>query len=222
MRLTAGFIALASALTLGLTGVASAQQTGPVGPAGPAGPMGPIGPIGPTGPMGPLGPKGMIGLTGPSGAKGATGATGPAGPAGPAGPSFARGHFRSGTHTAGTSYVTMATVDMPKGLYVVNGKASTYQKEILGTTWYAMVSCRLLQKSAAGAETVLDTSHTEVSDDGSERATLSVMSFAYVPEGTDKLMLQCKDDGGIGGEMNELNNLKVMAQQVGGYSLAVN
>jgi hypothetical protein len=44
-----------------------------------------------------------------------------------------------------------------------------------------------------------------------------------VPEGsTDKLMLQCKDDGGIGGELNSLNNLKVMAQLVGGYSLAIN
>ena len=36
-----------------------------------------------------------------------------------------------------------------QGLHVVSGKASTYEREALGTTWLAMVSCRLLQKSAA-------------------------------------------------------------------------
>jgi hypothetical protein len=163
------------------------------------------------------GPKGATGAQGPAGPKGATG------PQGPAGPSFARGHFRTGEKYVGTSYETLATVDMPAGMYVLSGKASTYQHEILGTDWWAMVSCRLLQKSPAGAETVQDTSHTEVNDDYNERASLGLMGLAYVPAGqTDKLHLQCKDDGGVGGEMNSINNIKVIAQQVGGYTAAVN
>ena len=86
-----------------------------------------------------------------------------------------------------------------------------------------MVSCRLLQKSPAGAETVQDTSHTEVNDDYNERASLSLMGLAYVPAGqTDKLHLQCKDDGGVGGEMNTITNIKVIAQQVGGYTALAN
>ena len=163
------------------------------------------------------GPKGATGAQGPAGPKGATG------PQGPAGPSFARGHFRTGEKYVGTSYETLATVDMPAGMYVLSGKASTYQQEILGTDWWAMVSCRLLQKSPAGAETVQDTSHTEVNDDYNERASLGLMGLAYVPAGqTDKLHLQCKDDGGVGGEMNSINNIKVIAQQVGGYTAAAN
>ena len=64
--------------------------------------------------------------------------------------------------------------------------------------------------------------HTEVSDDYNERASLPLMGFAYVPSGTDKLHLQCKDDGGIGGDLNDLNNIKVIAQSVGGYSALAN
>ena len=112
---------------------------------------------------------------------------------------FARGHFRTGEQDVGTSYATVATVDMPAGLYALSGKASVYLREALGTEWWAMVTCRLLQKSPAGAETVHDVSHTEVSDDYNERGSLSVMGLAYVPAGqTDKLHLQCKDDGGVG------------------------
>ena len=49
------------------------------------------------------------------------------------------------------------------------------------------------------------------------------MGLAYVPAGqTDKLHLQCKDDGGFGGDLTTLNNIKVIAMQVGGYSAAVN
>jgi hypothetical protein len=164
-----------------------------------------------TGSPGPVGPQG------PAGPKGATG------PQGPAGPSFARGHFRTSTHNVGTSYQTLATVDMPAGMHAISGKASIYISEILGTEWWAMVSCRLLQKSPAGAETAHDVSHTEVSDDYNERSSLSLMGLAYVPAGqTDKLHLQCTDDGGIGGELTTLNNVKVIAQQVGGYTALAN
>ena len=66
-------------------------------------------------------------------------------------------------------------------------------------------------------------SHTEVSDDYNERASLGLMGLAYVPAGqTDKLHLQCKDDGGIGGDLTTLNNIKLIAQQVGGYTAIAN
>ena len=119
--------------------------------------------------------------------------------------------------------MTLATVDLPAGLHVLAGKASTYEREALGTEWWAMVSCRLLQKSPAGAETEQDVSHMEVGDDYNQRATLGLMGLAYVPAGqTDKLHLQCKDDGGIGGDLNHVTNVKVIAQEVGGYSAVVN
>ena len=76
-------------------------------------------------------------------------------------------------------------------------------REALGTEWWAMVSCRLLQKSPAGAETMQDVSHTEVSDDYNERASLGLMGLAYVPPPARRqLHLQCKDDGGFGGDLD--------------------
>ena len=163
------------------------------------------------------GPKGATGAQGPAGPKGATG------PQGAAGVSFARGHFRNGSHTIGTDYTTLATVDMPSGMFMLSGKANVYLSEMPVLEMWSMHTCRLLQKASSGAETVHDIATTEVSDDYSERSNLSMMGLAYVPPGqTDKLHLQCKDDGGIGGDMNSVNNIKVIAQQVGGYTAAVN
>jgi hypothetical protein len=163
-----------------------------------------------TGSPGPAGPQG------PAGPKGATGAQGPAGI------SFARGHFRTGAKEVGVAYENVASVDLPKGMHSVAGKLSIYEPELLAGKLWAEVDCRLLQKSAAGAETVLDVTHAEVTDDWIERASMSLMGLAYVPEGTDKLHLQCRDSGGVGGDYLQLNNVKVMAHQVGGYTALVN
>jgi hypothetical protein len=162
------------------------------------------------------GQKGDTGPQGPAGPKGATG------PQGPAGPSFARGHFRTGNKTLSPNWTNLASVDLPKGMHTAMGKAVTNQLEVLGFEVWTTVRCRLLQRSAAGAETVLDEPKAEVGDEGNERSTMSMMGLAYVPEGTDKLHLQCMWDDGDGGNENRLDHIKLIAQQVGGYTALVN
>jgi hypothetical protein len=163
------------------------------------------------------GPKGATGPQGPAGPKGATG------PQGPAGKSFARGHFRTGWFDASLDYETFATVDLPAGLYSLAGKANLYNEEMPVASTWATVSCRLLQKAASGAQTVHDITRAEVGDDYNEHASVSLLGLAEVPAGqTDKLHLQCKDDGGVGGYMTQVSNVKVLAQEVGGYTKFVN
>lgn len=160
------------------------------------------------------------GPAGPKGATGATGAKGATGPQGPAGPSFARANYKGGTwHQVGTSYATLAEVDLPKGMHTIQGKLTTGQGEVPLIEAWARVTCRIIQRSAGGAETLIDYTQAEVGDNANEFAALSMIGVAYVPEGTDKAFLQCKDDGGPGGEYNNLAHIKLIAQQVGGYSL---
>ena len=64
-----------------------------------------------------------------------------------------------------------------------------------------------------------DIATTEISDDSNDRATISLMGLAYVPAGqTDKLHLQCKDDGLVGGDFNSVDHVKLIAAQIGGYT----
>ena len=114
----------------------------------------------------------------------------------------------------GTSYETVATVDLPAGLYALSGKASVYMREALGTR---VVGDGLLPPAAEvrrPAPRPCRTSRTPRSPTTTTSArSLSVMGLAYVPAGqTDKLHLQCKDDGGVGGDLTTLNNVKVIAQ----------
>jgi hypothetical protein len=162
------------------------------------------------------GPKGATGAQGPAGPKGATGAQGPAGI------SFARGHFRTSRKMLNHNWTTYATVDLPKGMHTVMGKAVTHQDELLGFAIWTEVGCRLVQRSAAGAETVIDVAQTEVGDNDNESATMAMMGFAYVPEGTDKLHLQCERVHEVGYQDNWVDDIKVIAQQVGGYTALAN
>ena len=173
---------------------------------------------GPMGPMGPAGPKGATGATGPMGPKGATG------PQGPAGPSFVRGHFRVGSHGIPSDYATYASVSMPQGLYQVSGKAVAYESEYPIISVWAMVSCRLLQQNADGSTAILDIAQTDIGDDGPERATLAMQGLANVSSGTATLKLQCHDNGMLtgGGSLDELQHVKVFAQQVGGWTATAN
>jgi hypothetical protein len=235
MRLTRSSLALAGALTLALAGTAQAaipnNQTG-VYSACMANATGALrlidfqasgnsctatekimgwntaGPKGATGPQGPAGPAGPKGATGPQG---------------PAGVSFARGHVRNDNQDIGTSYTTLATVDLTAGLHQVSGKANVYIGEAPFIEVWAVNTCRLLQKASSGAETVHDVASEEIGDDYNDRASMSMMGLAYVPAGhTDKLHLQCKDDGLVGGELNSVNNVKLIAAQVGGYTAKLN
>jgi hypothetical protein len=168
-----------------------------------------------TGPQGPPGPQGP---------KGATGATGPQGPQGPAGPSFARAHFRSGYFDTGTSYASYAHVDLPAGLYTVSAKAGGWMDfpQVGPYSYWAQLTCRV-RAVVDGETTNLDYAQFELSDHGPELGAMSLMGVLYVPAGKSATVhLDCKDDGGQGGDILELRYPKLMAQQVGGWTAAIN
>ena len=233
MRITLPRVALAGALALGLSGAAVASVPAPDGqvracydakgnmhlidaaasdaqmPSTCSDKETPIswnqtGPTGPQGAQGPQGPKG---------------ATGAQGPQGPAGPSFVRAHYTA-KWLPGSDYDTVVTVDMPQGLHMVSGKAIAYQSEYPIISVYSMITCRLQQVNADGSTEILDISQEEVGDDDSERGTLALQGLANVKSGTAKLNLQCHDNGLLtgGGEFDELQHIKVFAQEVGGWT----
>jgi hypothetical protein len=70
--------------------------------------------IGPQGPQGIQGPQGPMGAVGPQGPTGPTGATGPAGTSG-----FSHIYTASGGNNLNNSQVTMASVTVPAGSYLV-------------------------------------------------------------------------------------------------------
>jgi len=168
---------------------------------------------GPAGVQGPKGTTGATGATGPAGPKGATGATGAMGPAGP---SFVWARFPSAKFSPVATYATVAEVGVPKGLYRVSGKAIAYMKEYLGLELWSVVTCRLAQVTPDGT-TAIDHAQTDISDNGPERAMLSLEGLMYAATGTD-LVMQCKDGDEFGSELNELQHVKLFAQQVGGYT----
>lgn len=154
------------------------------------------------------------GPQGPAGPKGATGAQGPAGP------SYARANYKGGSyHDVPTSYTTLAELQLPKGHHTVQAKLTAIAFETMGISTWARVTCRVIQQSANNAQTLIDYSQAEVGDDDNEYAALAMIGVAYVPEGTDKLLLQCGDDGGPGGEELRLAHIKLLAQEVGGASI---
>jgi hypothetical protein len=77
-----------------------AELIGPQGPAGPQGPTGPTGPAGPTGPTGPQGPAGANGV----------------------------GHAwtGSGSSTINNTQVTLASVTVPAGSYLIFAEGSVF------------------------------------------------------------------------------------------------
>jgi hypothetical protein len=165
------------------------NHTGPAGPAGAAGPAGPQGPAGPSGPKGDTGP---------------------------AGPSFVWARFPSTTFQPTDEYTTVATVEVPKGLYKVSAKTEAYVKEWYGMEVWTVITCRLAQIGPNGT-TVLDHAQTDVSDNGPERAMMSLESLMNAETSGEEVRLQCKDGDEIGSEFAQLEHSKLFAQQVGGY-----
>ena len=78
-----------------------AELIGPQGPAGPQGPVGPTGPEGPTGPQGPQGPQGTPGENG-----------------------VAHAWTGSGQASISNSQVTLASVTVPGGSYLIFAEAT--------------------------------------------------------------------------------------------------
>ena len=159
---------------------------GPQGPAGndgaagAAGAVGPQGPAGPAGPQGATGADGATGATGPQGPAGATGATGPQGLTGPGAEGYA-----DQTATAvsiGTSDVTLATLSLPAGSYLLTAKASLIRTSGSGTT-----TCTLYN----GA-TVLD----QLQNQSSSSGEVNVLHTALTLANTSSVTFACRASSG--------------------------
>jgi hypothetical protein len=82
--------------------------------------------IGPQGPAGPQGPQGPTGATGPAGP---TGPTGPQGPAGANGVGHAWVVSGGAFTPINNSQVTLASVTVPAGTYLIFAEASLYSSD---------------------------------------------------------------------------------------------
>lgn len=159
---------------------------GTVGPQGAPGSPGPPGPAGPAGPTGPQGPQGLQGPAGPSGAQG------------PPGPSHAYSASGQSLGISPQSTVTLLSVTLPMGSFVVNAK----------TVWMAgsgiTLSCQLVLQSTSAA---LDTTMGLFSP---------LINLATVQlNSPDKILLQCVDNAIFG---TTATDFQLVATQVGGIN----
>lgn len=166
---------------------------------------------------GPQGPKGDTGPQGPKGDAGPQGAKGETGPQGPAGPSFARGHWKNGDVQMTSEYQVVDSMVLPAGYYVLTARAEAFHVEWLGVEWWSKVSCRLRVVQNEGGSPVLDGASVEISDEGPEYAVISLMDLHHDADGGDEVVLQCKDDNDVVG-YTKVQRLKLMAQEIGGYT----
>ncbi len=152
---------------------------------------------------------------------------GPAGPAGPAGPQGVPGPVSLPSVTAKwikgdwwptTSFYPAAKLVLGRGAYHVTAKGGGFVHEIPGTTWWSAVTCQLRISHPTGEE-ILDSATFEISEDGPEFGTFTLQGVTRIDtNGTETVRLECKDDGGVGGEMTVLRNLNLHAMQIGGYT----
>ena len=126
--------------------------------------------------------------------------------------------WRKGSAHVGTEFGTAIDLPLFKGAYHVTAKGGAFVHEIPGTTWWAAVTCQLRITHPSGEET-LDSATFEVSEDGPEYGTFTLQGVTRIDtNGTETVRLECKDDGGVGGDMTVLRNLNLHAMQIGGYT----
>jgi hypothetical protein len=165
------------------------------------------------------GPQGLQGKKGAEGPEGAKGAAGPQGPQGPAGPSFIRARYANNVATT-TDWTTVAkVVGVPKGLYRVSAKAyAEMGGELVGKSMWARYDCRIKIVAGPGAPKVADFTSAEISDDGPEWASLALEGLAATDSDQGTFILECKDDGLLGGSGSSLHKAKIFVQEVGGWT----
>ena len=156
---------------------------------------------------------------GPAGPKGPTGATGPKGATGAAGPSFARGHWRTSSIATRDTYRTFVKSALPAGNFVVTAKLDAFMPEVVGSIHWGVIKCRLRVDRAEGGGQTLDTVRTDVSDNGPEYAAMSLMGLWSDAGGGDEVRVECLSDGSWMDRHPELGNIKLMTQEVGGYTV---
>jgi hypothetical protein len=145
--------------------------------------------IGPQGPQGIQGPQGPVGATGPQGPTGPAGATGPAGTSG-----FSHIYTGSGGATLNNSQVTVASVTVPAGSYLVLAEGSLSNQDFGGAQFG---NCQVADSNndpGDSAQFYLNESGT----DGFLQQFPLQMTALNVPDGTT-ITLSCGTFNGFGG-----------------------
>lgn len=157
-----------------------------------------IGTTGQQGVPGTQGPPGPARPTGPQGAQGLQGPTGPSGAQGPPGPSHAYSASGQSLPISPQSTVTLLSVTLPMGSFVVNAK----------TVWMAgsgiTLSCQLVLQSTSAT---LDTTMGLFSP-------LTNLATAQL-NSPDKILPQCVDNAIFG---TTATGFQLVATQVGGIN----
>lgn len=153
---------------------------------------------------------------------------GPVGPAGPAGPQGAPGpvslpsvvaKWRKGSAHIGTEFATGIDIPLQKGAYHVTAKGGAFMIEAPLHEWWAAVTCQLKVTHANGTSEILDSAIIEVSDGGPEYASFALQGVMRVGTSVpESALLQCKDDGGPGGDLVVVRNLNLHAMPISGYA----
>lgn len=209
-RLPAGFAAGSYSLTV----TNSVPQTGAFGVT--------LGAVGPAGPAGPQGPSGPQGATGPQGAQGPTGPQGPPGPAGPS-----HGYSAScllpscsvtipPTISGSPQFVTILSVSLPSGSYVITAKTNEYNTEYTQFTGGWQNACQLVTESSP--LTALDSSVANGGSLGNSYSNLTNVATVTLP-GPDSVLFQCNGNGNVGSTGNvTVTNSQLVATQVNGVN----
>jgi hypothetical protein len=145
--------------------------------------------IGPQGPQGIQGPQGPVGAVGPQGPTGPTGATGPAGTSG-----FSHIYTATGGATLNNSQVTVATVTVPAGNYLVLAEGNLSNQDFGGSQ---TGNCQLADSNNDPddfAQFYLNEAGTE----GYLQQFPLQMTALNVPDGTT-ITLSCGTYNGTGG-----------------------
>jgi hypothetical protein len=191
---------------------------GAVGPTGPQGPTGPAGLQGPAGPAGAQGPAGPQGATGPQGGQGPTGPQGPPGPAGPSHAYSASCLLPSCSVTipptiyGSPQFVTILSLSLPSGSYVITAKTNEYNTEYPYFTGGWQNACQLVTESSP--LTALDSSVATGGIGYPSYSNLTNSATATLP-GPDSILFQCTGNGNVGSTGNVIvTNSQLIATQV--------
>lgn len=145
--------------------------------------------------IGPQGPQGIQGLQGPVGAVGPQGPTGPTGATGPAGSSgFSHIYTATGGATLNNSQVTVATLTVPAGSYLVLAEGSLSNQDFGGAQ---LGNCQVSDSNKDNGD-LAQFYLNEAGTEGFLQQFPLQMTAVNVPDGTT-ITLSCGTYNGTGG-----------------------
>jgi hypothetical protein len=120
-----------------------------------------------------------------------------------------------------SQWKTVASLTLPKGgYYHISAKAHGYMKEMLGVEVWTDLRCRLLQVRPNGTQTELDYIRTDINDESPERAALALEGLMWTENDGESVRMECGDNDSEIGGWSYLNDSKLFAQAIGGYTVS--